>query len=161
MDMVDGRRRVWVGVLAGVAAAVVLLFVALGAYRAGEENGEDTAVVETVQDQGELGDGNGDGGEVVRVVDDDDRDRDWGPGFLLFPLFVILLVVLAVRAGRGGWGHGHRWGHYGHPGWGRYPPNGPPWRSEGDPRAAWLDDWHRRQHGEHGEEEKPETPSEA
>lgn len=137
MHEADGRSRVWVGVLAGVAAALVLLLVAGGAYRAGErDNDDDRAVEQVVVDE----DGEPGGDRVVRVVDDDDRDWGPGPGFFLFPLLVILLIVLAFRASRGG---GHGWGHRGY---GRPYGHGPPWMGP-EERAGWLDDWHRRSHG--------------
>ena len=117
------NRRLLAGVLAGVAAATVVLAVGIGSYRAGQE---DEVVARTVPD-----------GEVVRVVDH--GDRDFFPGFILVPLFVVGLVVLATRGRRGpGWGGPYG---YGRPGFGRGP-SGP---AGCDPDAA-LHEWHRRAH---------------
>jgi hypothetical protein len=126
------NRRLLAGVLAGVAAATVVLAVGIGSYRAGQE---DEVVARTVPD-----------GEVVRVVDD--RDRDFFPGFILVPLLVVGLVVLATRGRRGpGWARPYGPGGPGGPyGYGR-PGFGPgPWGPAGcDPDAA-LHEWHRRAH---------------
>ena len=115
-------RRIWAGVVAGVLAAMVLLAVGVGAYRAGQDH---EIVTRTVGD-----------GEVVRVV-----GHGWGhgpgPGFFLFPLFVILLVVLLVRGFRRGNGwHGPSWTGPG------YGPG--PWAHGGPPPA--FEEWHRRAH---------------
>jgi hypothetical protein len=141
------NRRVWTGVIAGVLAAVVLLTVGIGSYRAGQD---DEVVTRTVGD-----------GEVVRVVD---HGRHFFPGFFLFPLLLILLAVVLVRGGRRHWhGYGHGYGNGG-PGWGPGPGygpgpgwrGGPGWGPEGvegpgGPEASWQD-WHRRQH------ESPDEP---
>ena len=123
-------RRMWTGIAAGLLAAMVVVGVAVGAYRAGQRH---DLVVRTTE-----------GGEVVRVVD----RPGWGyghgpgPGVLLFPLLGIALVVLLVRGGR--WGGG--WHPYGGVPWG---PGGP------DPR---LDDWHRRAHATPGPGDHPSPP---
>jgi hypothetical protein len=95
------NRRVWIGILAGVLAATVLLGVAGVAYQAGQHH---EVVTRTVGD-----------GEVVRVVGGygyGGYGHGWGGGFFLFPLLTILLVFLlfrGVRWGgyRGGWGGGY------------------------------------------------------
>lgn len=112
------NRRVWAGAAAGVFAAMVLLAVGLGAYRAGQEHEIVTRAV-------------GDG-EMVRVI-----GHGWsygpGPGFFLFPLLGILLVVLLVRGFRRGNGwHGGAGSGYG------------PWAHGGPPPA--FEEWHRRAH---------------
>jgi hypothetical protein len=134
------RRSIWTGVVAGVAAAAVLLTVGVGAYRAGQDDEVVTRVV---------GDGEpGRGAEVVRVVGDHHDRFGPGPFFFLVPLLLIVLVVLLVRRAAHGWGHGGPggWGHGGpgYGGWGpgRGGPGGP-----GD-RGAWLEEWHRRAHEE-------------
>jgi hypothetical protein len=123
------NRRVWTGAVAGVLAAMVVLAVGVGAYRAGQDH---EVVTRTVGD-----------GQVVRVV-----DHGWGygpgPGFFLFPVFGILLVVLLVR----GFRRGHGW----------YGPSGPgygpgPWAHGGPPPA--FEEWHRRAH----ESQPPSTAS--
>lgn len=115
-------RRIWAGVVAGVLAALVLLAVGVGAYRAGQDH---EIVTRTVGD-----------GEVVRVV-----GHGWGygpgPGFFLFPLLGILLVVLLVRGFRRGNGwHGSYWTGPG------YGPG--PWAHGGPPPA--FEEWHQRAH---------------
>ena len=113
-------RRVWTGIAGGSLAALVLISVALGAYRAGQHH---EVVTRTVTD-----------GQVVRVV-----DGGWygpGPGFFLIPLLGIVLVVLLVR-GRRPW--------YG--GWNRpYGPGAGPWAGEGGGAETAFREWHRRAH---------------
>lgn len=107
--MTDTNRRIWIGVVAGVLAAAVLLTVGVGAYRAGQDDEVVTRVVE-----------DGRTGEVVRVVGD--HYGRPGFGFILFPLIIILVVVLLVRA----FGHRHGGWHGGwRPGW------GPGWQGPG------------------------------
>jgi hypothetical protein len=137
------NRRVWAGVVAGVLAAVLLLSVGVGSYRAGQD---DRIVTRSVEN-----------GEVVRVVD---HGRDFFPGFFLFPLLLIGLVVLLARGGRrhgyghgygGGWGYGPGW----HRGYGPGPcgPGGPggPGYGPGYGPDERMHEWHRRMHeGEPG-----------
>jgi hypothetical protein len=149
MHQDDGQRRVWFGAIVGVVAALVLLAVASFAYSVGEDDDRDDRVVEAVDD-GASGVGEPSDGRVVRVVEED--HHDFRPGFIFFPLLLILLVVFAIRGSRG-WGHG--WGYRG--GWHRMHGAGPPWMAPDDPRAGWLEDWHRRAHG--GEVEAPTAPT--
>jgi hypothetical protein len=118
-------RRVWTGILAGVLAAVVLLGVAGGAYRAGQHH---EVVTRTVTD-----------GQAVRVVEGHGWGFWPGPGIFLFPLLVIGIVFLVSRAAP--WRHGRWHGPYG-PG-----PYGPGPGHAGGPGGSW-DDWHRRAHDE-------------
>jgi len=122
----NGNRKVWTGVLAGVLAAGVLLSVAGGAYRAGQRGDVVTRVVGSGS-----GSGSGDG-DVVRVIE---SDRHGGPGFFLFPLLGIGLVVLLVSRGR----HGGNGGGWCGPG----PAPGAGWGPE-----ARMTDWHQRAHQE-------------
>ena len=112
-------RRMWTGVAAGVLAALIVLSVAVGAYRAGQRH---DGVVRSTGD-----------GEVVRVVDGPRWGWGYGPGpgVFLFPLLGVALVVLLVRGGR-------RWGGYG-----PYGPYGGCGPGGADPR---LDEWHRQAH---------------
>ena len=117
------NRRMWIGVVAGVLAAMVVVSVGLGAYRAGQRSDAVTQVV---------GDG---GGEVVRVVGGHGWGYGPGPGFLLFPLLGIVLVVLLLR-GRAGPNGGSNRGCGPGAGYGY-----------GGPDEA-MQDWHRRAHGD-------------
>ena len=121
------NRRVWVGVVAGVLAAMVVVSVAVGAYQAGQRSEPVTQVVR--------GGVVGDGGEVVRVVGGHGWGYGPGPGFFLFPLLGIVLVVLLLRGrgGPGGWHRGCGPGGYGY-GYGG--------------RDEAMQDWHRRAHGD-------------
>jgi hypothetical protein len=129
------NRRVWIGIVAGVLAAFLLLGVGVGSFRAGQDSEVVTRAV-------------GDG-EVVRVIE---RGHGWGffPGPFLFPLLLILVAVLLLRGrhhhgwhGRPGYGHGGGWG----PG---------PWGGPGGPGGPGcgpderMEEWHRRMHGETG-----------
>jgi hypothetical protein len=134
------NRRVWTGVFAGVLAALLLLGVAGGAYRAGERHDVVTRTV-----------GNG---EVVRVV----GDYGWGYGhgggfFFLFPLLAILLVFLLLRSRRAGWygGPGRYWGG-GYGGYGGYGACGP---GQGQGQGNSFEEQHRRAH-----EDAPPRPTE-
>jgi hypothetical protein len=114
-------RRAWIGVVAGLLAATLLVGVALTAYHVGRNHEVTTEVVSN--------------GEVVHVV-----GGHWGygpgPGFFLFPvlLLTVVLVVLVVR-GR------HPGGPWGYRGYGPWSPGGP---------SPALDDWHRRAHQTEG-----------
>jgi len=145
------NRRVWTGVIAGVLAAIVLLSVGVGSYRAGQD---DEIVTRTV-----------DSDQVVRVVD---HGRGFFPGFFFFPLLLILLLFVVARGGRRHWyGHGYRGGWGPGPGWhgGGWGPR--PWGPDGpdspgdDPEARWRE-WHRRQHeGYEGHEGYESSESDA
>lgn len=119
--------RVWVGVVAGVLAAMVVVSVAAGAYQAGQRS---EPVTQVVGDGGVVGESDG----VVRIVGGHGWGHGWGhgpgPGFFLLPLLGIALVVLLLRGrgGPGGWNRGC----------------GPGGREEA------LHDWHRRVHGGSG-----------
>lgn len=114
------RRGMWIGV--ALLVILALVGVGIGAYNAGLHQG--------IEDSDRAV-------EVVRVV-----GHGWGfPfGLILFPLFLIGIVLLV----RGAFGRRH-WGGPGHhgpgSGWG---PGG------GGGRAAMLEEWHRRMHGEGG-----------
>jgi hypothetical protein len=88
------NRRMWIGILTGVVAAMVVLGVAGAAFKGDDDHDEVTRTVPV-----------GGTGEV-RVVGDDDRDEEH-KGFFLLPLLLIPLVVLGVAAARGGFGNGH------------------------------------------------------
>jgi len=114
-------RRGWAIVL-GVAAVLVTLGVAFGAYQAGVDEGVRRGA---------------EAGQVVEVVG---RGYGWhGGGFfpfglLLFPLFVFGLVWLIGGAFRRG-----PWGGPGH--------HDGPWSEEGRRRFEQrFDEWHARQH---------------
>lgn len=128
-------RRMWIAIVGGLLAGLVVLTVALGAYRAGTRHDVVTRAV-------------GDG-QVVHVVGPGYGGWGPGPGFFLIPLFGILLVVLLVRGRRGPWGPGARYG-YG-PGWGCGPAS----------REDALKEWHSRAHGEAASPaSQPAPPSE-
>jgi hypothetical protein len=119
-------RRVWTGILAGTLAALAVLSIALGAYRAGQHS---DAVTRTVTD-----------GEVVRVIDGPGRHGP-GPGFFLFPLLIIVLVVFLLGGRRhwyGGWNRPYGPGPWGPGPWGPGPGPG-----AADPA---FEEWHRRAH---------------
>ena len=125
------NRRIWIGVVAGVLAAMVVVSVAAGAYQAGQRS---EPVTQVVQDGGQVvGDGDG----VVRIVGGHGWGFGPGPGFFLFPLLGIALVVLLLRGrgGPGGWNRGcGPGGGYGYSGYGG--------------RDEAMQDWHRRAHGD-------------
>ncbi len=119
------NNRVWIGVVAGVLAALVVVSVAAGAYQAGQRS---EPVTQVVRDRGIVGDGG-----VVRIVGDHGWGYGPGPGFFLFPLLGIVLVVLLLRGrgGPGGWHRGCGPGGYGDGG-----------------REAAMQDLHSRAHAD-------------
>ena len=125
-------RRIWIGVVSGLLAFVVLAGVAAGAYHAGQRHEVTTQVVTS---------GTTAGGEVVHVVG---GHWGWGHGpgpFIFFPFFVIGLVVLlfALTRRRRWYGPGGPWAA----GYGPWGP-GPGGPAGGVPAA--FEDWHRRAH---------------
>lgn len=120
-------KRLWTGLLVGVAGALALVAVGVGAYRAGEHHSEPVAAVAP-----------GAAGEVVRVVE----HGPWrgGPPFgFLFPLLIIgLIVLLFAGRRRAYWGGPYGPGACGPGGWGDGPGS----------REQMLADWHRRAHDE-------------
>jgi hypothetical protein len=89
------RKRVLVGIGAGLVAAALVVGVVTAAYKAGRARDGEAVVVRD--------------GETVRVVDHH-WGRGPGVGFLVLPLLVAGLVVLVAS----------RWGHHA-PGWGWAP----------------------------------------
>ncbi len=127
-----------IGVVALVALILSGIAIGAGAYRAGERNGIAQGIeqVEVAQD-------NGQGVQVVHVVDE---GRGFFPGFFLFPLFLFgaFFLIGGIFRGAGRWGRGGPRGH------------GPgPWNDEGRRRfEERAREWHRH---EHGEGPSPET----
>ena len=99
------NRKWLLGIGTGVLVTAALILVGAGAYRAGERNSNDVAVIR-------------EGGETVRtvIVDDWHRGSGFFPGFFVFPL-IIIGIVLLVASRRQAW-YGPRPYHDG------YGPNG-------------------------------------
>lgn len=122
------------GIAAAALVVVILTGIAIGAgvYRAGERNGVAKGIeqVEVAQD-------NGQGVQVVHVVDE---GRGYFPGLFLFPLFLFgaFFLIGGIFRGKGCWGRGGPRGHG---------PGG--WNDEGRRRfEERAREWHRHEHGE-------------
>jgi hypothetical protein len=102
-------------ILAGLLAIGVVAGIAFGAYRAGERHADDDDRIVRIESPT--------GSQDVEVVQIEDRDWGFFPGFFFLPLFFILLFFLLARGVFGGW-RGGPWA------WGRVAP----------------EEWHRRQH---------------
>ena len=91
------NRKWLLGIGTGVLVTAALILVGAGAYRAGERNSNDVAVIR-------------EGGETVRtvIVDDWHRGAGFFPGFFVFPL-IIIGIVLLVASRRQAW-YGPRYG---------------------------------------------------
>ena len=122
--------------IAIVALLVVILGgvgLGVGAYRAGERNGIAQGI-----EQVKVAQQNGQGIQVVHVVDA--GRPGFFPGFFLFPLILFggFFLIGGIFRGAGRWGHGGPHGH------------GPgPWNDEGRRRfEERAREWHRTEHGE-------------
>ena len=115
------NRKWMAGIAVGILVAAALILVGVGAYRAGERNGDDVAVVGQVLSESDSA------GHTI-IVDGHGWHGGPGfffPGFFVFPLIIIGLVLLFASR-RGGWG-----------GPGRYRCG-----------EAELAEWHRRAHAD-------------
>jgi len=83
-DERSGRRRVMLGIAAGLLATATLIAVGVGSYRAGERRSDSIDVI---------GESVSEGGRTI-IVDGDGWRHGPGFGFLLFPLIIGGLILL-------------------------------------------------------------------
>ena len=120
------RRNWMIGIGVSILVTAALLVVGIGAFNAGQRNGDAVRVLTTGEPAG-----------PTLVVPVDTWRSGWhgGPGFLVFPLILIGLILLFAARRRSAWG----WGGPCGPGPGR----GRGWYADDDRE---LQDWHRRAH---------------
>jgi hypothetical protein len=127
--------------IAIIALLLILGGIGVGAYRAGERNGIAQGI-----EQVKVAETNGQGVQIVHVVDE--GRGFFFPGFFLFPFFLFgaFFLIGGIFRGAGRFGKGGPHGH------------GPgPWNDEGRRRfEERAREWHKHKH-EHGET----PPSEA